>query len=73
MITFLLPIDIGRWIEYRGNPGKQERGKIKSFNNDTGTAYVVYKADNNWDGDRWKDYTAQGTKYADLYWPGGKK
>lgn len=58
--------DIGKWVYYHGSAGEVERGKIKHFNNETKFAWVVYKCNNNWDGDHWKDYTAQMTSYADL-------
>lgn len=54
--------DIGRWVTYTNG----EKGKIKTFNNDTQTAFVVYKCNNNWDLDHWKDYTAEATRYGDL-------
>jgi len=54
--------DTGKWVYYK----KEERGKIKSFNNDSKTAWVVYKCNNNWDLDHWKDYTACATNYSDL-------
>lgn len=38
-------------------------GKIKSFRNESRVAFVVYNANNNWDGDHWKDYTAAATNY----------
>ena len=58
--------DIGRWVIYTDGTGEQERGKIKSFNNERQIAWVVYKANNNWDGEHWKDYTAASTNYEDL-------
>jgi len=65
-ITKLTDKDIGRWVIYKPSL-KNQTGKIKSFNNETKVAFVVYKANNNWDLDHWKDYTAQATKYQDLY------
>jgi hypothetical protein len=65
MVT-LTEQDIGRTVTYTDGVGEKETGKIKSFNNETQTAFVVYKANGNWDGDHWKDYTAQGTSYSDL-------
>ena len=57
--------DVGRWVIYRSNGGdKVERGKIKSWN-DT-NVFVVYNANNNWDLDHWKDYTAPATRPEDL-------
>lgn len=57
--------DIGKWVTYKTN-FEEERGKLKSFNNETKIAWVVYKANGNWDAGHWKDYTAQSTKYEDL-------
>lgn len=64
-ITLLTEQDIGKWVVYKPQL-ENERGKLKSFNNERQIAWVVYKANNNWDGDHWKDYTAQSTKYEDL-------
>ena len=64
-ISFLTDGDLGRWVVYKPEL-ENERGRIKSFNNETKTAWVVYKCNNNWDLDHWKDYTAQSTKYQDL-------
>lgn len=58
--------DIGKWFTYIDGVGSEEKGRLKSFNNDTQTAFIVYKANENWDGDHWKDYTAQGTSYSDI-------
>lgn len=55
--------DIGRWVIYKKT---KERGRIKDFSNERQVAWVVYKANNNWDSDHWKDYTASMTKYSDL-------
>jgi len=54
--------EIGDWVNYKDG----QRGKIKNFNNDTKTAWVVYKCNENWDLDHWKDYTAEATNYRDL-------
>lgn len=65
-VTELTEDDIGKWVIY-DNGFDTERGRIKSFNNEIGIAFVVYKANGNWDLDHWKDYTAQATKYLDLF------
>lgn len=62
---------IGRWVWYVPNHAKDdksqwERGKIKSFRNNDQHAFVVYNANDNWDGDHWMDYTAASTRYDDL-------
>lgn len=64
-ITVLTEQDIGKWVVYKPEL-ENEIGKIKSFNNERQIAFVVYKANNNWDGDHWKDYTASSTSYNDL-------
>ena len=59
--------DIGKWVTYRSFGGdKVEHGKLKSWN-DT-WIFVVYNANNNWDMDHWKDYTAAATSPNDLVW-----
>lgn len=58
--------DIGRDVTYLDGTGSEERGKIKVFDNKRQVAWVVYHANNNWDGDHWKDYTAAQTNYKDL-------
>ena len=65
-IILLLDSDIGAWVVYNPNL-ENERGRIKSFNNERQVAWVVYKANNNWDGDHWKDYTAVATNYSDIF------
>lgn len=58
--------DIGRWATYKPEL-ENERGKIKSFDNERKVAWVVYKCNENWDLDHWKDYTAACTNYSDLH------
>ena len=58
--------DIGKWVTYRPTFGDQKQGKLKSFDNERRLAWVVYSANHNWDGDHWKDYTAECTNYSDL-------
>lgn len=60
----LTPNDIGRWVLYTGSDGKKEKGRIKNWNSTN--IFVVYNANGNWDGDHWKDYTAQSTRPNDL-------
>lgn len=66
MMKTLTDKDIGRWVIYTGGAGETERGRIKSFNNERQVAWVVYKANGNWDADHWKNYTAALTNYEDL-------
>jgi hypothetical protein len=65
-VTHLEETDIGKWVRYKPEV-ENERGRIFSFNNERQVAWVVYKANGNWDGDHWKDYTAAATNYNDLY------
>lgn len=58
--------DIGTWVTYVDGTGEEEKGKLKYFNNETRTAWIVFKANGNWDGDHWKDYTAEGVFYSDI-------
>lgn len=67
MITNLNRRDIGRWIYYMGLAGEREGGKIKSFNNESRTAWVVFKCDGNWD--HYETYTGESVNYDDLFWP----
>lgn len=56
--------DIGRYVEYIPQVGEPERGRIKSYDNHTHTAWVVYKCDDDWDN--YGEYTAAATNYSDL-------
>jgi hypothetical protein len=67
-IAKLTQEDVGRWVTYTDGSGSTERGKIKSWN-DSGV-FVVYNANDNWDGDHWKDYTAAHTRPEDLEFVG---
>ncbi len=58
--------DIGKWFTYVPSFGTEERGKLKSFDNHSQTAWIVYHANDNWDGNHWKDYAGIATKYSDL-------
>ncbi len=58
------PEDVGRWVVYTDGAGETERGKIKSWNNSG--IFVVYNADDNWDGNEWMNYTAAHTRPEDL-------
>lgn len=58
--------DIGNWFTYIEFDGSEERGKLKNFNNEKQIAWIVYKANNNWDGEHWMNYTAAATNYSDI-------
>jgi len=58
--------DLGRWVTYTAGHGGTNRGKIKTFDNELKLAWVVYHCNQEWDDDRWKNYTAAATKYEDL-------
>ena len=69
-IVDLIQDDIGKWVTYRSYGGdKVEYGKIKSWNDRF--VFVVYNANNNWDGDNWKNYTGAATNPEDLEWGRG--
>lgn len=56
--------DIGRVVNYKPNL-ENEFGKIKKFDNEKQTAWVVYKCGEDWDN--FLNYTAAATSYSDLY------
>lgn len=58
--------DLGQWFTYVDGTGEEERGKLKAYDNERRVAWIVYKANGNWDGDHWKDYTAAATSYDDI-------
>lgn len=64
MIEKLTTKDIGRWVVYSTYGTADECGKVKSYDNKTQVAWVVYK----WGAEpwRWEEYTAQATNYSDL-------
>lgn len=55
--------DIGAWVKYIGGGGG-ELGRLKSFNNESETAFVVFNCAGQWL--RYFDYTGQSVKYKDL-------
>ncbi len=61
-IPELTKADKGRWVEYIGNAGEREKGRIKSWNQNW--IFVVYHCDENWDA--YENYTAQATPPAQL-------
>ena len=63
-ISKLTDADVGKWVVYTDGIGDQEQGKLKSWNEEN--IFVVYHANENWDGDHWKDYTAAATRPEDL-------
>jgi len=65
-INELTKDDVGRWVIYTAGDGHKERGKVKTWSADYKLIYVVYNANNNWDGDHWQDYTAAATEPSDL-------
>lgn len=61
-IKELKPEDNGRWVEYTGGAGEQERGRIKSWNDQY--VFVVYKCNGEWE--RFREFTGQATSPGDL-------
>ena len=66
IISKLSDSDVGKWFTHINVFAWNESGKLKSYNNDTQTAFIVFKCNDNWDWDHWKDYTAQSCSYMDL-------
>jgi hypothetical protein len=54
--------DVGHWVTYTLSTGKQETGRIKSWNDKF--IFVVYKCADEWD--KFKDYTGVATNPKDL-------
>jgi hypothetical protein len=72
-ITKLTEQDIGKTIYYIplhaiDDPKQWERGRIKSFKNQSKLAFVVYANGNNAKIDHYDRYTAAATDYEDLTW-----
>ena len=61
-ITKLTDKDIGKWVIYISGYGKEEKGKLKSWNDKY--IFVVYHCANQWD--RFQDFTAAATNPRDL-------
>ena len=67
MINELTYKDIWAYVEYKDTFDPRfltEIWKIKSFNNKTKTAFVVFKCNNQWDN--YADYTWEGCDYINL-------
>ena len=60
-ISKLEDSDIGRWVIY---VPKLERGRIKSFNRDSNSIFVVYAVADDWDD--YQDFTGASTNPRDL-------
>ena len=63
--------NLGCWLVYKPEL-ENEKGKLLRYDNEKKIAWVVYKCNNNWDLDHWKDYTAEATKYEDLFFIGSE-
>ena len=50
-------LEIGKWVEYTGNVGEKEKGRIKSWKDNW--VFVVYKCNHEWD--RYQDFTGNAT------------
>jgi len=61
-ITKLTDEDYGRWVVYTPGYGAQEKGRIKSWNENW--IFVVYKCNFEWDS--FQEYTACSTNPNDL-------
>ena len=54
--------DVGHWVMYKPSIGKQQLGRIRSWNDKF--IFVVYKCAGEWD--RFKEYTGVATNPKDL-------
>lgn len=63
MVETLKESDLYNWFDYTTND-TVETWKLKSYNNDTKTAFIVFRYNNNWE--KWTNYTAQWCKYSDI-------
>ena len=63
-VTELSEADYGKWFLY-SDWFTTEVGKLKSWDNVTKIAWVVYKTGDNWD--KRDCYTSQATSYSNLY------
>jgi hypothetical protein len=68
-ISKLTEKDIGRWVEYQDHGGRNETGRIKSWNE--AFIFVVYSCNNEWE--RFQDFTGQPTRPEDLLFIEDKK
>ena len=53
---------VGRWVKYTNGSGKDEYGRIKSWN--SRYIFVVFNCDNKWD--KFQDYTGCAVNPEDL-------
>ena len=51
-----------RWVKW--NLYKYETWKLKSFNNETQTAWIVFKCNDDWSN--FQNYTGESCSYSDL-------
>ena len=54
--------ELGQWVEYHGQAGEREVGRVKSSNHKW--VFVVYHCDGDWDN--FQNYTAAATNPDDL-------
>ncbi len=62
--TELSEDDIGKDVIFDKDTDWEERGKLKSFNNETKIAWVVYHCGDDWDN--FQNYTGQSSTYREL-------
>ena len=62
IIEKLNDANIGDRFTYIDVINWNESWRLKSYNNDTKTAFIVFKCDNNWNNN-WLNYTAQWCSY----------
>ena len=56
--------NIGNTVVYAKGKSWEETGLVKSFNNESKTAFVVFQCSDDWEN--FKNYTGQSTRFADL-------
>ena len=64
MIENLTEQNIGAYVMYNANYSTPEMGRIRAYDNEKKTCFVVYKCNGNWND--YRNYTSQSTKYSDL-------
>lgn len=63
-IKELKQTDMYDWFSYKDPFNWWETGRLKAYNNDTQTAYIVFKCDD--DRENRLNYTAEWCKYSDI-------
>lgn len=62
--------NIGAWVKFIDGAGKNDYGRLKSFDNEIRLAWIVFHCAGQWH--KYYNYTAQGVKYGDFSFVEGK-